>query len=202
MDVALSVFGDRICISRLASVDQANRKPRLICNYSAAPDDFTLAVNATTDKYAAPKAMQFGECLPRFLQKIWEADPSDGVMWLSKLYITNAFHRCLLRPGYIGAFTYVLPPLTTEISTLLCIDWVLPMGWVKYPDMLYAARETVADVANGYLLDPTSAFEIYPPTTGTYSLPPSPTASADRLQYVDVYMNDLNCATQGDVGQQ
>ena len=31
---------------------------------------------------------------------------------------------------------------------------------------------------------------------------PSPTASAARLQYLDVYMDDLNCATQGDVGKQ
>ena len=67
--------------------------------------------------------------------------------------------------------------------------------------MLCAASETVADVSNSYLLDPTSAFTIYPPTAGPYFLAQSSTASASRLQYVDVYMNDLNCATQGDVGQ-
>ena len=68
--------------------------------------------------------------------------------------------------------------------------------------MFCAASETVADVANGYLIDPTYAFKIYPPTAGTYSLAPSLTTSAARLQYVDVYMDDLNCATQEDVGQQ
>ena len=31
---------------------------------------------------------------------------------------------------------------------------------------------------------------------------PPPTASAARLQYVDVCMNDLHRATQGDVGKQ
>ena len=55
--------------------------------------------------------MQFGTCLPRFLQNIWEADPSDGIVWISKWGISDAFHRCLLCPGDIGDFTYVMPSL-------------------------------------------------------------------------------------------
>ena len=86
------------------------------------------------------------------------------------------------------------PPLPTDISTLLCIDLVLPMGLVNFPDMLCASTETVADVDNGYLLGPTLVFEIYPPTAVTYSLDPSPTASASRLHYVDVYIDDFNFA--------
>ena len=93
-------------------------------------------------------------------------------------------------------------PFPTDISTLLCIDLVLPMGWVYSPDMLCAAPETVSDVGNGYLLDPTSALTIYPSTAVTYYLDPYLTDSASRLQYVDVYMYELNFATQGDVGQQ
>ena len=58
------------------------------------------------------------------------------------------------------------------------------MGWFNSPDMLYAASETVSDVANGYLIDPTSAFKIYPPTAETYSLDPYLAASSTRLQYV------------------
>ena len=81
---ALDTFGDRIRISRLASVDQDNRKPRLICKSTAAPNGITPSVNASTDKGSAPRAIQFGACLPRFLQKIWEADPSEGAVWLSK----------------------------------------------------------------------------------------------------------------------
>ena len=49
-------------------------------------------------------------------------------MWLSKWDISDAFYQCLLRPGDIGAFIYVVTPLSTDISTLLCIDLVLPMG--------------------------------------------------------------------------
>ena len=78
----------------------------------------------------------------------------------------------------------------------------MPMDWVNYPDLFFLASETVADVANSYLLDPNSALKIYPPTVGTYSLAPSPTDFSARLQYADVYMDDLICSTQGDVGQQ
>ena len=202
VDVGLLVFGDSICISRLTSVDQANINPRLTCNSSAAPDDFTPAVNTSTNKSTAFNAKKFGACLPRFLQNIWEADPSDGPVWISKWDIYDAFHRCLLRPADIGAFTYVVPPPPpTDISTLLCIDLVLPMGWVNYPDMFCAALETVAGIDNGYLLNPTLAFEIYPAIAGTYSLATSLTSSTARIQYVDVYIDNLNYTTEGNVGQ-
>ena len=92
--------------------------------------------------------MQFGAYLPWFLQKIWEADHSEGPLWLSKWDISDAFHRCLLRPADISTFTYVVPPLPTDTPTLMCIDLVLPMGWVNSPDMFCATSETVADVAN------------------------------------------------------
>ena len=192
VNVALLVFGDHICISCLASVNQANRNTCLICNSYTAPDDVTPTVNMSTDKSTAPNTMQFGACRPQLLQEIWEADPSDSLAWLSKWDISYALHRCLLRLGDICAFTYVVPPLPTEIYTLLCIDLVLPMDWVNLTDMFCAASEKVVDVANGYFLDPTPAFEIYLPTAGTYSLAASPTTSAARLQYVDVSMDYLN----------
>ena len=82
--VALDIFEYRIRISRLASVNQDNRKLRLICNSTASPNGIIPSINASTDKGSAPRAIQFGTCLPRFLQKIWEADPAKGTEWLSK----------------------------------------------------------------------------------------------------------------------
>ena len=63
--------------------------------------------------------------------------------------------------------------------------------------MFCAASETVADMANGYILDPTSAFVIYPPTANTYSTTPAPMVSSARLQCTEVYMDELLYATQG-----
>ena len=195
VDVALFVFGDCIRISCLVSVDPAKRKPRLLYNVSAAPDDVTPAVNASIKKSTAPNTMQFGACLSRFLQKTWESDPSDGPAWLSKWDISDAFHRCLIRPGDISAFTYVFTPLPTDIPTPLCIDFILPMGWDTSPDIFCVASDTVSDVSNGCLLNPNSAFNIYPPIAGTYYLYSSLTDFAARLQYMDVYIDDLNYAT-------
>ena len=101
---------------------------------------------------------------------------------MSKWEISDAFHRCPLRAAHIGAFTYVVPPLPCETTILLCTDLVLPMGWVNSPDMFCAASETVADMENWYILDPTSAFLIYLPTATTYSTTPAPTVSSARLQ--------------------
>ena len=63
------LFGTSICISHLASADQINRKPRLICNSSEDPDNVTPSVSVFIDKALAPKAMQFGVCLFRLFLK-------------------------------------------------------------------------------------------------------------------------------------
>ena len=68
---ALKHFGNRLRISRLVSVDQVNMKPRLICNYTAAPDPTIYSVNVSLDTSSNPKAIQFSTCLPRLLQKKW-----------------------------------------------------------------------------------------------------------------------------------
>ena len=94
----------------------------------------------------------------------------------------------------VGRYLNALP---IDKTILLCIDLVLPTGWVNFPDMFCATSERVADMANGYILDPTSAFLIYPPTANQYSTAPAPTASSARLQCTEVYMDDLLSSTQG-----
>ena len=146
--------------------------------------------------------MQFGSCLPRLLQRIWECDPADGTVLLSKWDISDGFHRCLIRPADVGAFTYVVPPLPGDTAIYLCIDLVLPMGWVNSPPFFCAASETAADLANAYIKDPTTPWVPYKPTVGKYSTTPHPRASSTRLQEVEVYMDDFMGMMQGDVEQQ
>ena len=102
----------------------------------------------------------------------------------------------------MGTFTYVVPPLPGDATTYLCVDLVLPMGWVNSPPFLCAASETAADLANVYLADGDATFTEVPPTRGAYSTTPSPMASSKRLQAVDMYMDDLMGATQGDPKKQ
>ena len=144
----LRFFGRQLRISRLACLDQTNRKLRLICNSSEAPDATTKSVNDTTDTFTNPLAIQFGSCLTRLLQQIWEANPSEGPVFLSKWDISDAFHHCHIRPEDVGTFSYVVPPIPSGPQLLLCIDLVLPMGWVNSPDLFCATSETVTDLAN------------------------------------------------------
>ena len=83
VDDALAYFGTRLCISRLASMDQSNRKPRLICNSFAAPDSNTPSVDASTESSTNPHAIQFEACLPCLLQKNLGSRPDR---W-SRLYV-------------------------------------------------------------------------------------------------------------------
>ena len=76
------------------------------------------------------------------------------------------------------------------------------MGWINSPDFLCAASETVTDNENLYALDPDSTFMVYYPTAGAHTTADGATASPDRLQYVDAYMDDLLCSAQGYPTQQ
>ena len=72
------------------------------------------------------------------------------------------------------------------------------MGWVNSPDPFCATSETVADLANIAFRSDLQVSLTYPPTANLYPSSPSPTAGPDCLQYADVYMDDINCLTQGD----
>ena len=69
--------------------------------------------------YLAPKEMQFDPCMAQLLQKIWEANPKEGPIWIPKWDISDEFHWCNLSPTYVGKFAYVVPPVTFNTSRLM-----------------------------------------------------------------------------------
>ena len=71
MEDAIRLFLTLLHIYYLASVEQQNRNPRLISNYSEAPDTITPVVNAFSSKTSTHKAMQFVPFLVRLLQRVW-----------------------------------------------------------------------------------------------------------------------------------
>ena len=159
------------------SVRQANQKDRLICDLTAPPpsgdsllppfSEDTPAVNVSTNSSMAPQAMQFGPCLPHILQQIWEGDPQDGPFYLSKWDISDGFRRCVLCPADVVAFSYVVTPLPSYTDIYLCVDFVLPMGWVSSSPFFCTASKTAADLANAYLADDCLPTPEYSPTLGT-----------------------------------
>ena len=82
--------------------------------------------------------MQFGRAFPRSLQAIWEADPKEGSVRVSKLDMTDAYHPGTLIPSQVGVFAYVVPSVPEYDIILICIDLMLPMGWVDSPKIFCA----------------------------------------------------------------
>ena len=82
--------------------------------------------------------MQFGQAFPRILQAIWEADPEEGPVRVSNIDVTDAYHRITIKPSQVGVFAYIVPSVPDDDVILICIDLVLPMGWVDSPKFFCA----------------------------------------------------------------
>ena len=106
---SIQLFGERLKPSHIAVVPQAHRCPRLILDLLEQLDSDTLSVNETTDREAAPDSLHFSRALPRKLKTVWEAYPVQGPVRVSKLDVTDAYHRGTVKPAQVGAFAYVIP---------------------------------------------------------------------------------------------
>ena len=49
------------------------------------------------------------EGLLQIMQAVWEVYPAHGSVWLSKMDVTDAYHRGTAMPLQVGAFAYVVP---------------------------------------------------------------------------------------------
>ena len=134
----VQLFGEKINLSRIASVPQAQCCPRLILNLSALSDKKNPIVNDTTNREIAPESTKFEIALPHILQTIWEADPKEGPVRVSKIDVTDVYHCGTLKTSQVGAFAYVVPLVPDENVILICIYLVLPMKWVESPKFFCA----------------------------------------------------------------
>ena len=121
------LFGENLKLYRIAAVPQYHRRPRLILNLLAKSDKCTPSANDTTDMEIAPASMQFGRAFPCIIQAIWESDPVKVPVWVSKLFITESYHRGTLRLAQVVSFAYVILSEAEDDFTIICIDLVLPM---------------------------------------------------------------------------
>ena len=95
---AIRPFGERLKISRITAVPQTHRHPQLILNLSVHPDSDTPSVNETTNRKAMLESLQLSRAFPCVLQAVWGADPVQGPVRVSKLDVTDAYHRCTVKP--------------------------------------------------------------------------------------------------------
>ena len=92
--------------------------------------------------------MHFGRAFPHILQAIWEADTVKGPVLVSKLDVTYAYQSGNIYPSQSGAFAYVVPLYPDNDCIIICVDLVLPMGWLDSPKFFCAISETFPDAAN------------------------------------------------------
>ena len=191
-------------LSPLGVVPQAERRPRLICDYTF------YGVNQDTEPEAPPEAMQFGKALTRILWALSCANPCYGPVSLAKFDLSDGFYRIQLRWQAIPSLGVLLPQAPDEIP-LVALPLVLPMGWTESPPAFCAATETVADLANATLArhEPQEAHRLedcantppadWEPSTNTGvqgPITPRPLLQLP-IRLVDVYVDDLVGATQG-----
>ena len=67
---------------------------------------------------------------------------------MSKLDVTDAYHHGTLYLSQVGAFAYVVPSVPDDDVILICIDLVLPTGWVDSSKIFLDFSETLTDMAN------------------------------------------------------
>ena len=82
------------------------------------------------NKEVSPELMQFRRSFPHILQEIWEVDTDKGLVRVSNLDVTYVYHRGTLRPSQLGTFDYAILSATKDDCIVICIDLLLPMGWV------------------------------------------------------------------------
>ena len=143
--VAVELEGLRL--SPPGVVEQRGRRPRWICDYTWSQ------VNEDTLPLVALESMQFGHALERILRELLLANPAHGPAYLNKTDLSDGFYREDLCPGDAPKLGVVYPTVTSS-QNLVAIPLVLPMGWKNSPPAFSTATETVADLANRRLRDP------------------------------------------------
>ena len=62
----------------------------------------------------------------------------QGLVWMSKLDVTDVYHRGTVKPVQVGSFAYVIPLAPGYEGRIICIDLVLLMGRVDSPKFFCA----------------------------------------------------------------
>ena len=155
------MFGEKLKLSRIAVVLQAQRRPPLILNLSAIPDKETPSVNNTTDREITLDSMQFGRAFQRILRAIWEADLEEGLVRESKPDGMGAYHQGTLKQSQVGGFTYIIPPVPDDDVIIMYIDLILPMRWMDSPKFFctFAGTTMITTTAAGAVEHPDRFYE-------------------------------------------
>ena len=90
-------------LSPIGVVPQYDQHPQLICDY------LFYGINQDTLHLAPNKAMQFGLALTWVLRVLASANPKFGLVYLSKIDISDGFYRMQLTPQSMAHVGILLP---------------------------------------------------------------------------------------------
>ena len=202
-------------LSPLGVVPQRDRRPRTISDYSY------FGVNEDTVPLAPQEAMQFGRALQRILQRLHDANPRYGPVYLAKVDIADGFYRIGIRPADALKLAVLFPTRKGE-EPLIAIPLTLPMGWKESPPAFCTATETVADLANHAIAyapelgdQPHRLEELSETPPDSVECTPNPRSSPETMvpshvgtpkllkpiRYCDVYVDDFLALAQGGAKQ-
>lgn len=158
--------------------------------------------------------MQFGHALNCLLCEILLLDAKNGPIDLMKVHISDSFYCILVVANDIPKLGVIFSTGLSQ-EPLIALPLVLPMGWKNSSPIFTTATETVADLANQHIQDPShipllhhlnkQAQEVSLPaplnakdflaTMPSHNLSlPSP---QDPPGYVDVFVDDLLALVPG-----
>ena len=147
------------------------------------------------------------------LQQVLTTDPRLGPVYLSKVYLSDAYIRLWVSMEDVPSVNYLIPKKTPRDTQLVGFHLSLPMSYIDSALYFCMATETVADLANeaisqreqviNHLLElaaksratnNTGAHETQVDSRWEY-LPEEQCAAAKSN--IDVYLNDLISVIQG-----
>ena len=138
---------DGLRLSPVGLTPQMDRRDHIFIDYTWS------GVNDAT-RHLAPDSMQFGHALQQILQRMYDADPCHGPIYMIKVDTADGFYRVGLALEDVPSLRVCLPP-GPDGKNLVAFPLVLLMGWVEYPPQFCAVTETVADLSNTALREQT-----------------------------------------------
>ena len=111
---------------------------------------------------------------------------------------TIMYHRDTVMPLQVVAFAYVIPSASGGKGYIICINLVLPMGWVNSPIILCAFLEILIDVTNS-LVDTDLLVLSYSKISDIPETRPGPLHTPHILTHINFCMYDVISEVHGDL---
>ena len=103
---------------------------------------------------------------------------------MSKIDVADVYHHGTLTPSQVGAFSYVVPSVPDDNTIIICINLVLPMGWVDSPKFFCAFLGTLTGVSNS-LVDADLPVLAYGAISALPATDPGPLHTSESLTNID-----------------